>query len=69
MTEREKLLLVRGVTERVVEMLDQAGYKTVEQLYSETDVDRLAISTGLDQRRAAAVREGVVEFVEHERQG
>jgi N utilization substance protein A len=69
MTDREKLLLVRGVTDRVAEMLDQAGYKTVEQLYSETDVDRLAISTGLDQRRAAAVREGVIEFVEHERQG
>jgi hypothetical protein len=31
-------------------------------------VDRLAISTGLDQRRAQAVREGVIEFVEREQQ-
>jgi N utilization substance protein A len=69
LTDREKLLLVRGVTDRVVEMLGQAGYTTVEQLYAETDVDRLALSTGLDQRRAAAVREGVVDYVERERQG
>jgi N utilization substance protein A len=68
LTDREKLLLVRGVTERIVDLLDQAGYKTIDQIYSEKDVDRLAISTGLDQRRAQAVREGVIEFIEREQQ-
>ena len=53
----------------MAELLDQAGYKSMDQLYQETDVDRLAISTGLDQRRAALVREGVVQFVEHEAKG
>ncbi len=66
LSDHERLLLVRGVTERVAELLNRAGYKSVEQLYDETDVDRLAIRTGLDQRRAAAVREGVVQFVEQE---
>ncbi len=66
LTDHERLLLVRGVTERVAEMLERAGYKSVEQLYGETDVDRLAIRTGLDQRRAATVREGVAQFVEQE---
>ena len=54
------------MTERVAELLERAGYKSVDQLYSETDVDRLAIRTGLDQRRAAIVREGVAQFVEQE---
>ncbi len=66
LSDHERLLLVRGVTERVAEMLNRAGYKSVEQLYDETDVDRLAIRTGLDQRRAAVVREGIVQFVEQE---
>jgi N utilization substance protein A len=68
LTEREKLLLVRGITERIADLLDQAGYKTIEQIYAEKDIDRLAISTGLDQRRAQALCEGVVEFVEREQQ-
>jgi transcription termination/antitermination protein NusA len=66
LTDREKLLLARGLTERVAEALERAGYRSVDQIYAETDVDRLAIRTGLDQRRAAQVREGVVQFVERE---
>jgi N utilization substance protein A len=66
MTDRERLLLVKGVTDRVAEMLEQGGYKTVDQLYAETDVDRLAIKTGLDAARAGQVRQGVVEYVEAE---
>lgn len=66
LSDHERLLLVRGVTDRVADLLSRAGYKSVEQLYDETDVDRLAIRTGLDQRRAAAVREGIVQFVEQE---
>jgi predicted transcriptional regulator len=58
--------LVRGVTDRIAEALENAGYRTVDQLAAETDVDRLAIKTGLDQKRAALVREGVAEYVERE---
>jgi N utilization substance protein A len=69
LSERERLLLVRGVTERVAEMLEQAGYRTVDTLYAETDVDKLALKTGLDAKRAAVVRDGIVQFVEHESKG
>jgi hypothetical protein len=50
----------------VAELLEGAGYRTVDQLIAESDVDRLAIKTGLDQKRAALIREGVAEFVERE---
>jgi len=66
MSERERLLLVKGMTERVADLLEQAGYKSVDQIYAEQDVDRLAIKTGLDAGRAGQVRQGVVQFVESE---
>jgi N utilization substance protein A len=66
LSDRERLLLVRGVTDRIAEALENAGYRSVDQLAAETDVDRLAIKTGLDQKRAALVREGVAEYVERE---
>jgi hypothetical protein len=66
MTDRERLLLVKGVTDRVADMLEQAGYKGVEQVYAEQDVDRLAIRTGLDAVRAGALRDAVQQFVEAE---
>jgi N utilization substance protein A len=66
LSERERLLLVHGVTERVAEMLEQAGYRSVDALYAENDVDKLALKTGLDAKRAAIVRDGVVQFVNSE---
>ncbi len=69
MTDRERLLLVKGVTDRVADMLEQAGYRNVEQVYAEQDVDRLAISTGLDAVRAGQLREAVQQFVEAESRG
>ena len=69
MTDREKLMLIRGVTQRVAEQLEQAGYRSVDSLYAEADTDRLSIKTGLDARRAAMIREGIVAFVEHESKG
>ncbi|HEY6879838.1 MAG TPA: helix-hairpin-helix domain-containing protein, partial [Polyangiales bacterium] len=68
LSEREKLLLVRGVTDRVADALESAGYRTVDQLASESDFDRLALKAGLDQKRAALVREGVQEYVQRESQ-
>jgi N utilization substance protein A len=66
LSDREKLLLVRGMTDRVAEALEGAGYRSVDQIAAESDIDRLAIATGLDQKRAALIREGVAEFVERE---
>jgi N utilization substance protein A len=66
LTERERLLLVRGVSERVADMLEHAGYRSVEDIYREEDSDRLAIKTGLGSQRATYVKDAVVEFVENE---
>lgn len=66
MSDREKLMLVRGITDRIADALESAGYKTVDSLYAESDVDRLAIRASLDNRKAAEIREGVVAFVDHE---
>lgn len=66
LTEREHLLLARGVTERIVEALEQAGYRSVADVMRETDVDRLAIRTGLGTHKAHEIKEGVAHYVEHE---
>jgi N utilization substance protein A len=64
--ERDKLLLVPGVTERLVETLEAAGYRAVSDLVAEQDIDRLAIKTGLNARRASQIQEGARRFVEQE---
>jgi N utilization substance protein A len=46
LTDAEKLLFVRGVGERTVQLLADAGYRTVEEIMRE-DEDKLAIMTGL----------------------
>ncbi len=62
--DRDELLLVRGVTPRVADLLLHAGYRNVRDLNAEEDVDRLAIRTGLGSKRAQVIREGVVAYVE-----
>jgi N utilization substance protein A len=60
--ERERLLLVGGLTERTLEHLEAAGYRSLADLLAEDDVDRLAIQTGLDGKKAQQIREGVTRF-------
>jgi len=66
MTDRERLLQVRGVGERTVELLSAAGYRTVEDLYRESEVDRLAIKTGLGLKKARQIKQGAKEYIETE---
>lgn len=63
LTEREILVLASGVTERIAEALERAGYRSVSDVAREDDVDRLAIRTGLEAQRAREVKEGVARFV------
>ncbi|MCC7536589.1 MAG: transcription termination/antitermination protein NusA [Deltaproteobacteria bacterium] len=65
-TERERLLCVRGIGERAVAQLAQGAYRTIEDLYREQDVDRLALKSGLGNRRARLIKEEVARFVEQE---
>jgi N utilization substance protein A len=63
LSEREILVLCSGVTERIAEALERAGYRSVSDVAREEDVDRLAIRTGLGAQRAREVKESVARFV------
>ncbi|MBL9022180.1 MAG: transcription termination/antitermination protein NusA [Myxococcales bacterium] len=65
-TERERLLLVRGIGERTVVQLEEAGYKSISDLLRE-DEDRLGIKSGLGVKKVRALRQNAKEFVQNER--
>lgn len=62
-TERERLLFVRGIGERTIELLSEAGYQTLEALVAENDIDRLALNTGLGIRKARQIIQGIQQFL------
>jgi N utilization substance protein A len=65
LTERERLLFVRGLGDRTAQLLEEAGYKTVEDVNRE-DEDKLAIKTGLGIKKARAIKLGAEHFLSHE---
>jgi N utilization substance protein A len=65
LTDGEKLLFVRGVGERTVQLLADAGYRSVEEIMRE-DEDKLAIKTGLGIKKARALKQGAEQFVQNE---
>ncbi len=62
-TERDRLRLVRGVGMRSLQLLEESGYRSVEDLARE-DPDRLAIRTGLGVKKARQVRDGALQFLQ-----
>jgi N utilization substance protein A len=65
LTDREKLLFVRGVGERTVQLLDDAGYRSIDDILRE-DEDKLAIKTGLGIKKARALKQGAESFLQNE---
>jgi len=65
LSERERLLFVRGVGNRTVQLLEEQGYRSVEDILRE-DVDRLAIRTGLGIKKARSIRLGAQYFIDSE---
>jgi len=65
LTARDRLLLVRGVTDKTAEVLEQNGYKTVEAILAEPE-DKLAVKTGLGIKKARAIRMGAQSFADAE---
>jgi transcription termination/antitermination protein NusA len=65
LTDKEKLLFVRGVGERTVQLLEDAGYRSVEDILRE-DEDKLAIKTGLGIKKARALKQGAEHFLANE---
>ncbi len=65
LTEKERLLFVRGVGERTVVLLEEAGCRSVEDVLRE-DEDKLAIKTGLGIKKARAIKQGARTFLDTE---
>src|SRR5271166_2507371 len=65
LTERERLLFIRGVGERTVQLLEDAGYRAVEDILREEE-DKLAIKTGLGIKKARAIKHGAEHFLGNE---
>ena len=65
LTERDKLRFVPGVGTRTVQLLEEAGYRTVQDLARE-DADRLAIRTGLGIKKARQIQVGASHFLSTE---
>lgn len=65
LTDKEKLLFVRGVGERTVQLLEDAGYRSVEDIMRE-DEDKLAIKTGLGIKKARDLKKGAEYFLSSE---
>jgi transcription termination/antitermination protein NusA len=65
LTEREKLRFVPGVGLRTLQLLEEAGYRTVGDLARE-DADRLAIRTGLGIKKARQIQQGAEYFLKSE---
>src|SRR5690606_25867592 len=65
LTDKEKLLFVRGVGERTVQLLEDAGYRSIEDILRE-DEDKLAIKTGLGIKKARALKQGAEQFLQNE---
>ncbi|NLN63582.1 MAG: transcription termination/antitermination protein NusA [Myxococcales bacterium] len=66
--DRDRMMFVRGVGDRTIELLTFSGYRTVEELANEADLDRLALSTGLGIRKARMLLEGAQSFLNSEEQ-
>jgi transcription termination/antitermination protein NusA len=59
---RARLLLVKGIGERTATLLDEANYKTIEDVSREDD-DKLAQKAGLGLVKARAVKQAAAQFL------
>jgi N utilization substance protein A len=65
LTDRERLLFVRGIGDRTLQLLEEAGYRRVEDVLREEE-DKLAIKTGLGIKKARIIRQGAEHFLSSE---
>ena len=65
-SDRERLSWVPGVTERLLDLLEKAGYGSPEALLKEPDADRLATRARVDQAKARAICDGAKRFLEQD---
>jgi len=66
LSPRERLVRIRGVSERTAEALEAAGYHTVEDLLAEADVMKLGDSTGLGVKKAKQIKFAAEQYLGEE---
>ncbi len=66
LTQTERLLRVRGLGERMIDSLANAGYKTVEDISRESDLIRLGDATGLGVKKGKQLKHAVDEYLRNE---
>jgi N utilization substance protein A len=64
-SERDKLRFVKGVGLRTLQLLEEANYRTIQDVIRE-DPDKLAIRTGLGIKKARLVQQNALHFLENE---
>jgi N utilization substance protein A len=65
LTDHERLLFVRGIGERTAQLLEEAGYKRVEDVVRE-DEEKLAIKSGIGIKKARVIKQGADHFLANE---
>ena len=65
LTDQDRVLFIRGVGDRTVVLLKEAGFSTVEEIARE-DEERLAIKTGFGIKKARFIKQGAKEFIQNE---
>jgi len=63
---KDRMLLLRDLGKHTVDELEQGGYRTVESIAAENDVDRLAMRAKVTAKRAEEIRQAARTFLEQE---
>jgi N utilization substance protein A len=63
LTPKERLMRVRGCSEKTVEQLFAGGYHTVEELHGEQDINKLADTTNLGLKKARQIKHAVESYI------
>src|SRR5881227_1755884 len=66
LTQAERLLRVRGISERNIEQMANAGYRTVEDIHNEPDVVKFGEATGLGVKKGKQVKAAVEHYLQEE---
>ena len=66
LTQTERLLRVRGISDRNIEQMAASGYRTVEDIHNESDVIKFGEATGLGVKKGKQVKAAVDHYLQEE---
>jgi transcription termination/antitermination protein NusA len=65
LTEAERMMFVRGISAKAVQLLQDAGFRSLEEIHRE-DEDKVASRSGLGIRRTRLIKQGIAHFFAHD---